>query len=439
MNKQKVLIVEDSKPILQIHTHLVKQAGFDPVTAETLAEVKALEGQFDQFFCAIIDFSLPDAANGEAIPYLLERKVPGIVMTGMIDDQTRNTILKLPVVDYITKESKQAYTYLQHLIEKLKVNSRTKVLVVDDSANSRNYLKRMLERHNYTVLLAKCGAEAIEILEQNKDIKLVITDKEMPNMDGFALCNEIRAKYRKDEISIIGVSGADNPSLTAKFIKSGANDFLKKPFCPEEFYCRVLQNIEYIESIETIRHQANTDYLTKLYNRRYFFEQAIPKVKALHQANKSATLAMLDIDYFKSVNDNHGHDSGDQVLKAVSALLNKHFSTDYLAARLGGEEFSIYFDDLSLEQAKEKLNNFREEFSQLEVAVNDTSIKCTVSIGVASYHELNIDDLVNKADELLYEAKETGRNKVVSELSGIPIPDDRPSTARSGTRANKSS
>ena len=243
MTKSKILIVEDSKPILQIHTHLVKKAGFEPVQAETFAEVKALEGQFDQFFCAIIDFSLPDAAHGEAIPYLLEHKVPGIVMTGMIDDHTRNTILKLPVVDYITKESKQAYTYLQHLIEKLKVNHKIKVLVVDDSANSRNYLKRMLERHNYNVLLANCGAEAITTLEQNPDIKLIITDKEMPNMDGLILCNEIRSRYAKDEVSIIGVSGANNPSLTAKFIKSGANDFLKKPFCPEEFYCRVLQNI----------------------------------------------------------------------------------------------------------------------------------------------------------------------------------------------------
>lgn len=438
MNKTKILIVEDSRPILQIHTHLVKKAGFEPVTAETLADVQALEDELDQFFCAIIDFSLPDAPNGEAIPYLLAHQVPGIVMTGMIDDHTRNTILKLPVIDYITKESKQAYTYLQHLIEKLTVNKRTKVLVVDDSSNSRNYLKKLLERHNYTVLLATCGANAIDVLDQSPDIKLVITDKEMPNMDGIALCNHIRARYNKDEVSIIGVSGADNPALSAKFIKNGANDFLRKPFCPEEFYCRVLQNIEYLESIETIRRQANTDYLTKLYNRRYFFENAGPKVKKLHQTGHNATLAMLDIDYFKSVNDNYGHDAGDQVLKATAALIQQHFEQDFLPARLGGEEFSIFFADLPLEQAEQKLEQFRKDYEQQQVAVNGQTITCTVSIGVACYQESNIDDLVNKADELLYEAKESGRNKVISELSGKPIPQDRPVTARAGNRPRNS-
>lgn len=434
MTKNKILIVEDSKPILQIHKHLVQKAGFEPVLAETFAEVQALEGQFDQFFCAIIDFSLPDASHGEAIPYLLEQKVAGIVMTGMIDDHTRNTILKLPVVDYITKESKQAYTYLQHLIEKLKVNHNIKVLVVDDSANSRNYLKRMLERHNYNVLLANCGAEAIATLEQNPDIKLVITDKEMPNMDGLALCNEIRSKYAKDELSIIGVSGANNPALTAKFIKSGANDFLKKPFCPEEFYCRVLQNIEYIESIQTIRRQANTDYLTQLYNRRYFFENTIPKVKKLHSSGKQATLAMMDIDFFKSVNDTYGHDAGDLVLKSTAKLIEKHFSENYIAARIGGEEFCVYFNDSPLDDIKQKLNAFREEFAQTEVTADSQKINCTVSIGVLSSLESNIDDLVNKADELLYEAKESGRNRVVSELSGRPIPKDRDSAVRSEKR-----
>lgn len=434
MSKTKILIVEDSKPILQIHTHLVKKAGFEPVTAETLAQVQALQDDLDQFFCAIIDFSLPDAPNGEAISYLLAHQVPGIVMTGMIDDRTRNTILKLPVIDYITKESKQAYTYLQHLIEKLTVNSRNKVLVVDDSSNSRNYLKKLLERHNYSVLLASCGANAIEILDQNPDIKLVITDKEMPNMDGIALCNHIRARYNKDEISIIGVSGADNPALSAKFIKNGANDFLRKPFCPEEFYCRVLQNIEYLESIETIRRQANTDYLTNLYNRRYFFENAGPKVKKLHQEGNDSTLAMMDIDHFKSVNDNYGHDAGDQVLKVTAALIQKHFGQDFLAARLGGEEFSIFFENVSLEQARKRLELFRQEYELQEVSNNGQVIKCTVSIGVTSYNESNIDDLVNKADELLYEAKESGRNQIIHEGTGVDVPSNRPPKARSTER-----
>ncbi|NVK24426.1 MAG: diguanylate cyclase [Gammaproteobacteria bacterium] len=413
MNKQKILIVEDSKPILQIHTHLVRKAGFEPVTAETLAQVYALKDQLPKFFLAIIDYSLPDAPNGEAISYLLENHVPGIVMTGMLDDNIRDNILKQPVIDYITKESKQAYTYLHHLIEKLRTNNQVKVLVVDDSTNSRNYLKRLLERHYYQVLLATCGEKALEVLEQHQDIKLIITDKEMPNMDGLELCNRVRANFSKDEISIIGVSGADNPSLTAKFIKNGANDFLKKPFCPEEFYCRTLQNIEYIESIETIRRQANTDYLTGLYNRRFFFEQVNPIIKQRKESGNCSTLAMLDIDHFKSINDNYGHEAGDDVLKSTASLMDKYFES-YTVARIGGEEFCIWFDETSLTVAEQQLNAFRQELEQTAIYSAEGHIKCTISAGVVFSCEISLDALLNKADELLYKAKEQGRNQVVS-------------------------
>ena len=406
---KKILIVEDSLPIIKLHTFLVKKAGFEPVTAETLAEVHAMEDQLDEFFCAIIDYSLPDAPEGEAISFLLDREVPGIVMTGMVDDKVRDNILRLPVIDYITKESKQAYNYLQHLIQKLQQNKNVKVLVVDDSASSRNYLRHLLERHNYQVIMASCGSDGLDQLKTHPDTKLVITDKEMPNMDGLELCNEIRATYTKDEISIIGVSGADNPSLTAKFIKNGANDFLKKPFCPEEFYCRVLQNVEYIESIETITRQANTDYLTGLYNRRYYFETVSPKLNS----EQPQTLAMMDIDFFKAVNDTYGHEAGDEVLKSVSQLLQSHFP-DQLIARLGGEEFSIYFEDMALLDALDMLEDFRQSFAELTINSGEHSIQCTMSIGVTNGDYEQLDSLVKTADELLYQAKEGGRNQVVA-------------------------
>lgn len=405
---KKILIVEDSRPILQLHIYLVKRAGFEPVTAKTLEEVKAFESQLDDFFCAIIDYSLPDAPDGEAIQYLLGKKVPGIVVTGMIDDKIRERIFRLPVIDYITKESKQAFNYLENLLVKLNNNHTVKMLVVDDSASSRAYLHSMLSRHNYDVLVADSGVEALKVLDDNPDIKLVITDKEMPNMDGIKLCNEIRAKYSKDEISIIGVSGADNPSLTAKFIKNGANDFLKKPFCHEEFYCRVIQNIEYIQSIDTIKRQANTDYLTGLFNRRYYFETVAPVV----QEDVPLTLAMMDIDHFKQVNDTYGHEAGDVVLKTVASLLEKHFSENYVVSRIGGEEFSVYFDQLSLDETVDKLEAFRGELESLVIHTQGFDIKCTISIGVTNKIYQHLDNLINHADGLLYTAKQNGRNRV---------------------------
>ena len=409
---QKILIVEDSLPILQLHQFLVNKAGFEAVTATTLAEVKSLEEDFSDFFCAIIDYGLPDAPDGEAIPYLLNNKVPGIVMTGMLDDKTRDTILKLPIIDYITKENKQAYNYLYQLLVNLKNNHKTNILVVDDAASSRRYIQSLLNRHNYNVLLASSGQEALNILKQNQDIKLVITDKEMPNMDGLELCNKIRATYTREEMSIIGISGADNSYLTAKFIKSGANDFLTKPFCLEEFYCRVNQNIDHIESIETIKRQANTDYLTELYNRRCFFESVTPLVDKYNVKDQSVSLVMMDIDHFKSVNDTYGHEAGDIVLKKVAALLTEYFPEDCFPARIGGEEFCLFLAITPKSDALSKLEKFREALANTKIKIGKDELTVTISIGLTSQKGLSVDQLVNKADELLYKAKVSGRNRI---------------------------
>ena len=405
----KILIVEDSLPIIALHKSIAIKAGLDPVVATTFAEVKQLSSEFDEFFCAVIDYSLPDAQNGEAIDYILSKNVPGIVMTGMLDDKIREHILKLPVIDYITKESKQAFQYLLALLIKLQTNHHIKILVVDDSGSTRNYLKQLLTRHNFTVLLADSGLSALAVLKENPDIKLVVTDKEMPNMDGIELCNEIRANFTKEEVGIIGISGNASQSLTAKFIKNGANDFLRKPFCLEEFYCRVVQNIEYVQSIDIIRKQANTDYLTGLANRRYFFDTVQPII----QSQNSATIAMMDIDNFKVINDTYGHDAGDIVLKTISELLKQHFSNEYIVARLGGEEFSVFLNEIDLMDAAEKLERFRAELANTNIDVGERTINCTVSIGVCKDKRERLDALLIHADQLLYKAKETGKNKVV--------------------------
>ncbi|GAA3565080.1 MULTISPECIES: diguanylate cyclase domain-containing protein [Marinobacter] len=417
MNKPDVLIVEDSAPIIRIHSHLVRRAGFTPTVAKTLAEAKALEDRLGEFFCAIIDYNLPDAPNGEAIDYLLGQEVPGVVMTGRIDDDTRAAIWKLPVIDYITKESRQSFTYLEQLLIKLRENQDIKVLIVDDSVNSRMHLIRLLRRQNYEVLSARTGIEALKQLSDHPDIKLIITDKEMPEMDGIKLCNEVRSQYSKDEISIVGVSGVDNPSLTAKFIKNGANDFLKKPFCPEEFYCRVTQNIEYIENIETIRRQAHTDALTGLYNRRYFFQQLAPVLANRHEQGEPSTLAMLDIDLFKNINDSFGHQTGDDILQATASMLQQHFGEDGLCARFGGEEFCLFLDQLDQTEAEARLEQFRCSLEDMNLGEDGQDIRCTISIGLAHGCEPSLDALINQADHRLYQAKSAGRNRIVADAS----------------------
>nr|WP_306272167.1 response regulator [Pseudoalteromonas carrageenovora] len=409
---RKILIIEDTPTIARVQKHIALKAGYDVDIAESLAQAKELLSS-NAYFCAVVDFILPDAPTGEAVPCTIAAEIPTIVMTGNIDQQTRDTVEKYPIIDYITKENKQAYQYLEKQLLRLPRNESVKVLVVDDSTSTRRYICSLLARHKYQTIEAKDGVEALKMLEASPDITVIITDNEMPNMNGDELCTQIRSLYSNDEKAIIGISGADSSALSSLFLKNGANDYLHKPFNSEEFYCRLSQNVDMLEQIATIKRQANTDYLTNLPNRRYFFEEAEKSLKQIKRTNGDGALAMLDIDHFKSINDTYGHDVGDEVLKGLSICFKKYFKK-HLVARLGGEEFAVYFIDVEKQEALKRLEGFRYFIEANSHEFSSAKIKFTISIGFVSGPVYKIDELLKQADLKLYDAKETGRNKVVS-------------------------
>lgn len=408
---RKILIIEDTPTIARVQKHIAMKVGYDADMAESLAQAKKLISK-NNYFCAIVDFMLPDASNGEAIEYTTKVAIPTIVMTGNLDATTRETVEKYPIIDYITKENKQAYHYLEKQLQRLPRNENVKVLVVDDSTATRLHISELLKRHKYQVSQAKNGDEALTILEKTPDVAVIITDNEMPKMNGIELCSRIRSLYSNDEKAIIGISGSTASHLSARFLKSGANDYLRKPFNNEEFYCRLSQNVDMLEQITTIRLQANTDYLTKLPNRRYFFEQASNSLKHFNKQDENISLAMIDIDHFKAINDTYGHDAGDEVLKGLSEYFAKHFKK-HLLARLGGEEFAIYFADSCQTSAMEKLEKFRCFIETNSPDFSAEKIKFTISTGYIQGPIYQIDELLKQADIKLYKAKESGRNKVI--------------------------
>jgi signal transduction histidine kinase/DNA-binding response OmpR family regulator len=327
--EKKLLIIEDSKPIATIHWHIAKRIGLPATIAYSFAQTQQIINSGEQFFCAVIDYNLPDACHGEAIDYVVKAGIPAIVMTGMTNNDVRQAILKRPIIDYIPKGNKQAYQYLQQLLSQLIRNEHIKVLVVDDSITSRNFVSSHLHRHRYQVYEACDGLEALEVLDVHPDIKLVITDQQMPRMDGIALTDKIRQRFSKEELVIIGISGLSDNSLTARFIKSGANDYLHKPFCTEEFNCRLMHNIQYIENIETIRDQANK------------VERRNRDIAVLSEIGREIT-GTLDLEQILS-----------KVYRHVNALMDVHvFSIglyraesaliEFQAAIVGGEELEQY-------------------------------------------------------------------------------------------------
>lgn len=407
----RLLVVEDSKPIATVIKQIAKSLQYEVTIAKSLAEVEEiLQGDSD-FFAATIDYSLPDAIDGEAIPCVLSHGIPGVVLTGKMDDKTRQKILSQAVIDYIPKENSQAFLYLKRILQWQKTNHLNSILVVDDSSSARNHVVELLKRRNFAVFIAKNGVEALERLAAHPEIKMVITDLEMPKMDGIELTNEIRKKHSREQLSIIGISGADNGIHSARFIKNGADDFLRKPFCPEEFYCRITQNIESLNNIAQLQKAANTDYLTELLNRRAFFNEAQGRLNGYSKRDISYGLAMIDIDHFKQVNDNYGHEAGDQALRVLALYMRKHFGSG-LVARFGGEEFAVLIPGLDEDQLYGKFEDFRRDVAVSMFPTGEYEISIAVSIGAVINSKEPLAKQINDADNALYRAKENGRNQL---------------------------
>lgn len=408
---ERLLVVEDSKAVAKVIEQLAKSLGFDVTIAYNLAQVEELLHGGNEFFAATIDYGLPDAQDGEAIECVLSHGIKGVVMTGRMDEKTRQKILAQPVVDYIPKENSQAFLYLKRVLHWQLTNHENGILVVDDSLAARNHIVELLKRRNFTVYVANNGEKALEVMEENDDIKMVITDLEMPEMGGIELTNEIRKRYSRDKVAVIGISGASNGMHSARFIKNGADDFLRKPFCLEEFYCRVTQNIENLNNIAQIQKAANTDYLTDLPNRRAFIQSAQQKIAEYKEGEATYCLAMIDIDFFKKINDTYGHEAGDNFLKMVALYMRKHLS-GALLARLGGEEFSVLMTGVDEDQLYSRLDDLRREISIAQMLYEDEQISTSISIGVAFNSQESLAEQMNMADQALYHAKEGGRNQI---------------------------
>jgi len=410
--KYKVLLIEHDSSSLRVLKRVIGKANFDVVTATSLTEAKFIfeSSTPEAFLCAVVDYELPDAPYGEAIDFALDAFVPVVVITNRTDEDIRKHILSKAVVDYIPKQNTQIYEYLSRLLERLEKNHHVGVLVVDASRKNRNSIAPLLKRHNFTVYETSTANNVQDLLFEHGNIKLVVVDETLPECDGTEIVADIRRSFNKNEVSIVGVSNGRKPSLLARFIKSGANDYLTRPYCHEEFFCRIMQNVEHIEQIDIIRRTANTDYLTGLPNRRHFFNQVEASVK---RGLNTMSLALLDLDHFKRVNDDFGHDYGDMVLKETAKLLKKHFAK-YHISRFGGEEFCVFLPDIELAQATQMMNEFRECLANKIFKRKNRSLQCSVSVGLTNVYKRNLESMLSNADQHLYTAKAQGRNCVVA-------------------------
>ena len=410
---ERILIVEDNKTLAKLIAKKIhEELKFEVDIAYSIHEAK-LFLRIHQYFITLLDINLPDAPNGEVVDYVLKTGNQVIVLSGNIDKKFRKSMLQKNIIDYVNKSGVDDINYIIHTIQRLQKNKKHKVLVVDDSMVFRKTMKTMLDNLFFNVITVAHGEEALGMLEVHSDISLVVTDYNMPVMNGLELTHEIRKKHKKDSLSIIALSSNEDDEINAMFLKNGANDYIKKPFSKEEFSCRINNSIESLENLNIVLNHANRDFLTGLYNRRYFFKHMQEYIESTENEEPYA-VAVIDIDHFKKVNDTHGHDIGDKVIVHLSEILTSTTNYRDIIARFGGEEFCIILKNVNRFSAQDILNRLRQEVEKTTLYLQDsTAITFTISIGVAMSSENSIQDSIDQADMALYKAKNEGRNVVM--------------------------
>ncbi|WP_439860067.1 diguanylate cyclase domain-containing protein [Pseudomonas sp. MBLB4136] len=408
---RNILVIEDSPLVLKILQHLFRQEPeLQPLFCASLAEAQVmLESSASLFFAAIVDLHLPDAPNGESVDLVMHYGLPCIVLSGSYDEQRRDQLLLKGVVDYVLKESQHSYEYAFRLLHRLESNSRVKILVAEDSDATRQYIRHVLAPHRFQLLDARDGDETLRILQAQPDIDLLVVDHSMPGLSGFELVKLLRQQMKRHELIIIGLSADAKGSLSAKFIKHGADDFLRKPFCPEELNCRVISTLERRDLLRALKQAAQYDALTGLNNRRAFYEQSVGQLQQAQRAGRAPSVAMIDLDYFKRINDQHGHASGDAALVAFAGAFLEAFP-DALLARLGGEEFALLSQQDAADLAQ-GLNRLRVRCAGLPYSAGAPPL--SFSAGVSQGAGASLESLLHEADQRLYRAKHQGRGLTV--------------------------
>jgi diguanylate cyclase (GGDEF)-like protein len=413
---KSILVVEDSAMVLKIIKHVLSQnQNFTVDYAESFAQARSLIEKNAPYFVALVDLGLPDAVDGEVVDYTLEKKIPTIVLTASFDEKKREAMLAKGIVDYVTKEGRYSYELALNTIERLVKNQHTKVLVVDDSSTQKKMMAQLLRLHLFDVVEAGNGVEAIKVLLDNPDTRLLVTDFNMPKMDGFELVKNIRVKYEKSDLIAIGISSNDEGALSAKFIKYGANDFLRKPFNQEEFFCRINHNLDQLELIEKIRDASRRDETTGVYSRSYFFSLGESTIANSKMEDSDIALAVINVDRFSEINERYTNKIGDKVLRQFATQLDDILDR-FVVARAESDTFLCLLRGLDNDKACALMNRVRELISAEGLDVDGDSINLTFSVGISNVVSAGFDALVRISNRNLQRAKEAGGDIVFGDV-----------------------
>lgn len=299
-----------------------------------------------------------------------------------------------------------------------------KILVADDSPVYRKLVEQSLSQEHCTILFAKTGQQAMDLFIEHQPA-LVISDWSMPDISGIELCQRIRRDHKEFYAYVILVTGNTDKEEVIEGLAAGADDYLTKPFHPGELQARVRVGRRIVDLHREVQDKnrqleemALSDSLTGLPNRRAIDFWASRQLSAAVRHDFPIWVVMADLDHFKSINDTHGHDAGDIVLKSFAEILRSNTRRSDICGRLGGEEFLVVITHAQKENATIAIERVRQQFAAQKFTVGHRTFGATASFGIAGIRSTtspDFNDLVTRADAALYAAKGQGRNRVAFE------------------------
>lgn len=294
------------------------------------------------------------------------------------------------------------------------------ILAVDDNSINRILLEKLLKKEGYKMAILSSSEEVIPYLNKVTP-DLILLDLMMPNMNGLELCESIKINPNLQEIPIIFITASDEKKDLLKAFDLGAVDYITKPFHNQELLARVKNHLELKFTRDELRKAlieleklAKTDELTGISNRRHFIGLAQREFNLAKRQKRDFSLLILDIDYFKKVNDTYGHPIGDKVIQFVARKCVDCLRQEDLCARWGGEEFIVFLSETTLKGAIMAADRIRMSIEKGTIEIEDHKINVTVSIGISVYNpdDANVNQTISRGDMALYRAKNNGRNRV---------------------------
>ncbi len=453
----RVLVVDDVPANVKLLEARLSAEYFDVTTAGSGKEALAI---CERAECDVVllDVMMPDMDGFEVCKRLKSNiathHIPVVIVTALDQPSDRVKGLDAGADDFLTKPVSdvaliarvRSLSRLKMMTDELRMRAVTsreigiesperdalaeagrngRVLTVDDRPGLSERIQAMLAGE-HTVDIQPDPTEALfHAAENNYD--LVVVSLDLENFDGLRLCSQLRSLERTRNVPILAIAEGDNNARLVRALEIGVNDYLVRPFDKNEMRARARTQIRKKRYTERLRDNvqlsieaAITDALTGLYNRRYMETHVGTLVDQALTRGKPLSVLILDIDYFKSINDTHGHDAGDDVLQDFAIRIRKSIRGIDLACRYGGEEFVVVMPETDMAVATMVAERLRRRIASepFPIQKGARSIEVTISIGIAGLGPNdNAAAVIKRADQALYRAKRDGRNRVVPDAA----------------------